>query len=172
MPPYSAGILLYTIVDGDVYVLLGCDLKYKCWSDFGGKCEWVDNNEPMKTAAREFYEETSGIVANELTLYTLLKKSGVCINCKSYHNNDYFMYLLYDDGTMANQYVIDFDKQQQLLTHGPNHAHHDVMRYIEKYKMRWFLLEDILSNPTERFRTVFLSSIQNNFELIKREVCA
>jgi ADP-ribose pyrophosphatase YjhB (NUDIX family) len=167
MIPYSAGILLYTKVDDDIYVLLGSDFKYKCWSDFGGKCEWVDNNDPMKTAAREFFEETSGIVANELTLYDKVKKYGICINCKSYHNNAYFMYLLYDDGLMANQYVKDFENQQNLLEYG-NLAHNDVTRYMEKNKMRWFLLDDIISlNPMERFRTVFLTSIRNNIQRIK-----
>lgn len=166
MIPYSAGILLYTKVDGEIYVLLGCDLKYKCWSDFGGKCEWVDNHDPMKTAAREFYEETSGIVANELTLYNKVKKNSICLNCKSYHNNDYFMYLLYDDGRMANQYVKDFENQQSLLVYGKR-AHKDMLRYIEKSKMRWFSLDDIISNPTERFRTVFISSIMNNIQRIK-----
>ena len=34
------------------------------WSDFGGRCEFRDHNEPINTATREFYEETLGAIMN------------------------------------------------------------------------------------------------------------
>jgi hypothetical protein len=171
---YSAGVLLYTVIECKIYVLLGCDVKYNCWSDFGGKCEVVDNNNPIKTAAREFYEETSGIISDELTLYTRLKNDSICLNCKSYNNNNYYMYLLKDEHEhgdsnkdRSKDYTQDFDKQQFLLKIKPVHT--DVKRYIEKCKLKWFLLEDIINNPSENFRGVFISSIQNNIKVIKEK---
>lgn len=155
---------------GHIHVLLGCDITYDCWSDFGGKCEWVDNNDPMKTAAREFFEETSGIVSSELALYNQLKKEGICLNCKSYNQHDYYMYLLPAPKTPTdmNSYVHDFENQQRLLKHRP--LSHDIMRYVEKCKLRWFRLEDILTNPSHmRFRSVFLESIRNNITVIQEQ---
>ena len=49
---YSAGILLYKVTSGKIVVLLGCDSRYKCWSDFGGKCECIDCSYPYRTATR------------------------------------------------------------------------------------------------------------------------
>ena len=59
---YSAGVLLYTKRKDEVYFLLGCDCKYQSWSDMGGKCDDSDRRDPLKTASREFYEETCGII--------------------------------------------------------------------------------------------------------------
>jgi predicted NUDIX family NTP pyrophosphohydrolase len=59
---YSAGILPYTYnQQGQCLFLLGKDYEGD-WSDFGGKCEFKDSNEPENTACREFYEETLGAV--------------------------------------------------------------------------------------------------------------
>ena len=55
---YSAGILPYTFdQNGKLLFLLGKDNDGD-WSDFGGRCEFKDRNEPKNTATREFYEET------------------------------------------------------------------------------------------------------------------
>ena len=68
---YSAGILPYTFdKKGKCHFLLGKDLEGD-WSDFGGRCEFADKNEPTNTAAREFYEETLGSV---MTVPEVLEK--------------------------------------------------------------------------------------------------
>ena len=41
---YAAGILPYTFVNNEVYVLLGKDINSNTWSDFGGKSEVKDEN--------------------------------------------------------------------------------------------------------------------------------
>ena len=61
---YSAGVLLYRIQNGEKEFLLGKDVKYNSWSDFGGKHDNVDNKQPLRTAVREFYEETCGAIIN------------------------------------------------------------------------------------------------------------
>ena len=58
---YSAGILPYTYYQDKCLFLLGKDHEGD-WSDFGGRCEFKDSNEPENTACREFYEETLGAV--------------------------------------------------------------------------------------------------------------
>ena len=59
---YSAGILPYTFDQkGSCIFLLGKDLDGD-WSDFGGRCEYIDKNDEKNTASREFFEETLGAV--------------------------------------------------------------------------------------------------------------
>lgn len=160
---YSAGILLYKIVSGQIYVLLGSDSKYKCWSDFGGKCEWIDNNDPYRTATREFYEETSGVISSESVIHNMLLKHGVCIRCKSYHNNNYYMFLLSDEHIhVSEDYCVDFNNQQQIISYT---KHRDMSRYKEKNNIKWICLETVLHNP-KIFRGVFFESVRQNYENI------
>ena len=91
---YSAGILLYINVDKEKRFLLGKDDKYNSWSDFGGKCDIGDNSDPLVTASREFYEETSGIVMSKSQAYTMLKENSQLVVCSSYRKQTYYMYLL------------------------------------------------------------------------------
>ena len=52
---YSAGVLPYTFdPGGKCMFLLGKDHEGD-WSDFGGRCEFKDNNDEKNTASREFY---------------------------------------------------------------------------------------------------------------------
>ena len=56
---YSAGILPYSFYNGVTYFLVGKDAREDGWSDFGGKCEVIDESKAIMTACREFYEETN-----------------------------------------------------------------------------------------------------------------
>ena len=59
---YSAGVLPYTFdQQGKCLFMLGKDIDGD-WSDFGGRCEFSDKNEPLNTASREFFEETLGAI--------------------------------------------------------------------------------------------------------------
>jgi len=64
MVVYGAGVLPYHVNDsGETHVLLGKERYEGTWSDFGGRNETrVDDNDPRKTAAREFVEESIGIL--------------------------------------------------------------------------------------------------------------
>ena len=162
-PPYSAGILIYKHVNEHIYLLLGCDYKYNCWSDFGGKSEWIDSNDPIRTASREFYEETCGVIISEGLLYSKVKQHGVCVNCRSYNNHDYYMYLLNSKWIhINNDCETDFQKQQRvlLLTN-----HKSINKYIEKSEMQWRLLDDVLKSP-ESYRGVFKESVTRNYDFI------
>lgn len=69
----SAGILPYAVVDKEVFLLLGCDASEGgVWSDFGGKAETEDRNDPTRTASREFMEETLGAVMTAAEMRELL----------------------------------------------------------------------------------------------------
>jgi 8-oxo-dGTP pyrophosphatase MutT (NUDIX family) len=59
-PKSSAGILLWTVKDGEPHILLGLRDDYSVWSNMGGKAEAEDEWIHV-TAAREVMEETMGI---------------------------------------------------------------------------------------------------------------
>ncbi len=68
----AAGVLPYTIIDDQVYLLLGYDDDKPGWTDFGGGREMVGslNNEtrletPQEIAVREFFEECRMVYGKE-----------------------------------------------------------------------------------------------------------
>jgi predicted NUDIX family NTP pyrophosphohydrolase len=83
-PNYSAGILLYRYNNNQLEFLLGKDVKYNSWSDFGGKYDSVDNKNPLYTAIREFYEETCGVIMNMYEMEKIIKLNNVRVECMSY----------------------------------------------------------------------------------------
>lgn len=89
----AAGILPYAFVNDKVYYLLGKDTSTNTWSDFGGKCEPVDSNNPVNCAVREFNEETLGVIVDPKTLKSLLHQSPrKVVSRKQYLV--YYMYLV------------------------------------------------------------------------------
>jgi predicted NUDIX family NTP pyrophosphohydrolase len=158
---YSAGVLLYFRIGDVKHFLLGNDTKYNCWSDFGGKVEMIDDNNPKKTATREFYEETAGVVFSKIHMYNLLKTS-IKLNCTSYNNQRYYMYLVECDVTDISKITFDqFAIQQDILSNAPN-----MTKFREKRNIKTFTANDILSNET-LFRPVFYSSFFKNKDVIQ-----
>ncbi len=95
MVHYAAGILPVTWHRGRALFLVGQDVRDRCWSDFGGKCERVDKNDPMNTACREFYEETYGCVLDWRMLRQRMH-AGNCLSLRSRTQNQhpYWMFLV------------------------------------------------------------------------------
>lgn len=157
---YSAGVLLAMKQDGDIYFLLGRDAKYKTWSDFGGKHENVDKLSPRKTASREFFEESCGVIYDLLDTFGKLKHTSPLL-CKSYMNNNYFMYVLKID--FDDQYVKKFNNIRRLLLMNKHTSH----KYLEKDCLQWMTIDNIINNP-KSFRCVFYKSFINNLDEIKK----
>lgn len=163
---YSAGILLYMQHGNTLHMLLGKDVKYNLWSDFGGSCEEYDRGDSIKTASREFFEETMGVISDECDLRFNLKHRSICLDCESYKKNKYYMYLLDATHVIHNNtrsVVDDFYYQQFLL--GKNGSK-PFKKFKEKYQIGWFSLEYILQHP-RMFREVFYTSIVNNVQTIR-----
>ena len=147
---HAAGILLLSKYKNEIYVLLGKD-HYDTFSDFGGKCDLVDCNNPIQTASREMYEETCGTI---LSITEITKKIAHCeyISTLSFTNKQYFMYILF----------IPYDKQLPYI-------YNKVLKYInniknlskfkEKIELKWFILDDILNNKNIKLRNVFQQTI-------------
>jgi hypothetical protein len=64
-----AGVIPYTIINGDLWFLMGVDAKTKDLSDFGGGRE--NRESIIDCAYREFIEETCGIFSGDVSLKNL-----------------------------------------------------------------------------------------------------
>lgn len=93
---YSAGILPYQVGENNkIYFLVGKDHENN-WSDFGGKCEFKDNNNVKETAVREFFEESLNSVMDINTARDLLRndKNYTLIQSKTLSGSPYYMFML------------------------------------------------------------------------------
>ncbi len=86
MSKKSAGILLYRITEGKIEVLLahpGGPLWVKKDAGFWTipKGEFLDDEEPLEAAKREFYEETGTAISGEfITLNPVTQKGGKVVH--------------------------------------------------------------------------------------------
>lgn len=95
MVHYAAGILPVTWHAGRLLFLVGQDVRDRSWSDFGGKCERADRNEPLNTACREFYEETYGCVVDHRALrQRLCAANCLMLRSRTQNNHPYYMYVV------------------------------------------------------------------------------
>jgi 8-oxo-dGTP pyrophosphatase MutT (NUDIX family) len=145
----SAGILPFAIVKRNVFFLLGkevYDPKYgdsDKWGDFSGKIEKDEN--VIEGAAREFYEETAGVIMDiaeakqklneeKYTLYTDMHP-------KTHSSfRSYLLLVPYKD------YPAMFRNTKQFIQYvGGN------IKVIEKSKLQWFSLQEITDTLFHRW---------------------
>jgi len=167
---YSAGILPYTFdqISGKCLFLLGKDYEND-WSDFGGRCEFKDNNDPLKTACREFYEETLGCVMTIQESVERLTTNPVKIVSQTLNGSPYYMYLMYIDFL---NYTEMFNKTAQFLRY--QFDSQEMNKVIEKTTIRWVNIDTLLLciENTERntpinLRGVFYKTMVNSRDQIQ-----
>jgi hypothetical protein len=135
---YSAGILPYSFdQNGKLFFLLGRDNEGD-WSDFGGRCEFRDQNNPKNTASREFYEETLGAVLTVQECHDKMTEN--IIESKTLNGSPYYMYLVYIDFT---NYLDTFNKTSQFLKY--QFETRITTRIIEKVSIRWVSIDTLLN---------------------------
>ena len=154
---YAAGVLLYSKRNGEILFLLGKDDHQK-WSDFGGKDEIEDRKQPYRTASRECYEETNGIIHNLFSLRERIETSADYVVGRSYMNKPYYMYLVQIpfSHNIPNDYSI-------ILSCFKNLEHFRT----EKKRLRWFKFSDVLADKAGCIRCVFLDTLNRNISSIK-----
>ena len=165
---YSAGILPYSFdQSGKLIFLLGKDNEGD-WSDFGGRCEFKDSNEPGNTACREFYEETLGAVIDITDCREkIINGDPIKIISKTLNGSPYYMYLLYVD---FSNYSETFNKTSNFLKY--QFQSNYLNKIIEKTSIRWVTIDTLLNcidNTQETplsLRGVFKNTIQNCKEQI------
>ena len=153
---YSAGILIYTEINGYTYFLLGRDSKYGTWSDFGGKHEYIDDNDSVNTAGREFYEETCGVLFDKRVITERIRHLKPIL-CQSYMKNPYYMYIIKIKVNDLQKVSSDFNYIRTKIKYSNGISY----KFKEKDKLQWIRKEDICYKP-ELYRCVFYKSFMKN----------
>jgi predicted NUDIX family NTP pyrophosphohydrolase len=161
---YSAGVLPYAIVHGNVYLLLGMDRRDGSWSDFGGRSENGDMQDPRKTAAREFYEESSGCVMTHPSICASISHIKPWKSL-TIGKNDYYMFPMripYNDVIPEHFHLF-----ASLASYAKIHK-----KFSEKTKVAWFSAERVMNTLLRetdlKLRFVFADTLQRNLEQFKQ----
>jgi len=149
---YSAGILPYSFdQSGKLVFLLGKDNEGD-WSDFGGRCEFKDQNNHKNTASREFYEETLGSVLSIQECHD--KMTDKIIESKTLNGSPYYMYLVYID--LVN-YSDTFNKNCNFLKY--QFDTRITSKIIEKVSIRWVSIDTLLNSIENRNQFISLRGV-------------
>lgn len=170
----GAGILIYKIEDNKIYFLLGKEnlvisdkvskgTKYK---DFGGdKC--ISDSNYIETASKQFYQETMG------SFYSLCEMKDMLLNCSVFYNEKYKYHQFLVESDISEQKINTYNKIRSYLTscmqvmYQNNNICYQKLDcpsdgYVEKSEIRWFELNDILSNNTI-FKSQFINTLMKIF---------
>jgi len=161
MELYSAGILPYSIHNGRVVWLLGRESYRNVWSDFGGHSEFRDNNDPINTASREFFEETLGSVMTVKDAKKCIEdKETIIVHSKTVMGHDYTMYMVHIPYDPVYRRI--FARTRSFLNYLRFFG-----RFIEKNDIRWFDHGKLFrkEHPV-RYRLCFFNTINNNKDAV------
>lgn len=161
----SSKMLFWTILDGDIYFLMGKDRKYGEWTPFGGTCN--DKNQRYKNCQilieegtihscleKELYEETKGLLKTPPKDCKFMRYT-IPYRLKKYHTALYFSYLN-EDKNEVTRLVDNFDKRgdeykQELQNKGINPDVYFEMSNIALIHIRD--LESMIKNSLAHYRT-------------------
>lgn len=161
MVHYAAGILPITWHRGQLLFLVGQDVRDRSWSDFGGKCERVDRQDPLNTACREFYEETYGCVVDHRALRNRLCMSNcLALRSRTQNNHPYWMFVV--EVPYQPHLRSAFHKALGFLRHK-----NLCKAYVEKTDVRW-VSWDMLRGDALVKRAVFKSTIDAHDAILNR----
>lgn len=162
---YASGVLPVSRVpasDRDpssdrVVFLVGKDIRDGTWSDFGGKVERPDRG-PTDTAAREFFEESLGVVASQWAVQQRMHPSNcVALPGTTQNGHPYYMYLL--EVPYSPHVRQHFLKTRDFL------QAKGYVSCIEKTDVAWVDLAGLKAIPK---RTVFKATVERHMGTLAR----
>lgn len=165
---YSAGMLPINVINGELYFLLGKDRNDNSWSDFGGRAEECDGGNCKETAAREFLEESLGVVMEMDSIRNRLKDpdSHKRLDSRTMGGLPYYMFLIHCP--YNTWYPTAFRRNLKFLKHMNCHR-----RYLEKTDIAWFPASEIMEvldgkrSRTLRLREIFAATLRAHRDVIE-----
>jgi hypothetical protein len=155
---FRASILPYIINDGEVYIGLGLDSRYKEITDFGGRVDFYDKDH-YSTAVREFQEETSSPID--------LRSEGM-VEVK---NDNHQIYICQTERYVMNNYIqhiSNIEVSRGFIVNWTNFLSLLDGKTYKGYKM-WESLRLVLMSNLESIRSTLLS--QDSQEKDKQDTC-
>lgn len=146
---YAAGVLPICWISGTLFCLVGRDARDDTWSDFAGKCEKVDKDTKW-TAAREFWEESYGVLMDAKTMRGRLQYA-VCLQGRTQNQHPYYCYVT--EVPFVPHLRDAFHKHLAFLRQRNVHR-----MYIEKTDIVYVTLEELFSDGFQK-RSVFKDTL-------------
>ena len=160
---YAAGMLLFSIdKNNKLMVLLGED-SYGMLSDFGGRCEDSDISE-IDTASRECYEETCGVIEDNITLKEICKRS-ILIKSLTFYKKPYYMFLA--SICFDKRYCDYFQNATNILKGLDNEI--QMHSCLEKKNIKWIEWSHIKTGKVP-LRNMFKNTVFNNLGEIESHI--
>ena len=144
----GAGLIPVSKLHNKLYFLLGRDIAYNKWSDFGGKSERGESI--LQTAAREGYEETNGFLGTQQQIKKNIVKSDLPVfKTDDNRHTCYLMNIKYNKELpiyMTNNYYFIKDNIPDVIDNNHNGLY-------EKDIIDWFTIDEL--NNFSEFRSYF-----------------
>lgn len=161
MVHYAAGILPVTVHAGQVLFLVGQGARDRCWSDFGGKTERVDKNDPLNTATRELWEETYGCLVDARALRSHLS-SATCLALRGRTQNNH-PYIMFVAQVPYQPHLRNaFHKTLSFLRAKPA-----CRAFVEMVDVQWVTWEQLRGGDLMK-RAVFQHTVDSNAHVLQR----
>lgn len=165
---YAAGVLPLSWVDTGqgprAMFLVGKDARDDSWSDFAGKFEKCDRD-IASTAAREFWEETYGVLMDARVMRARLV-AGACIPLKGRTQNCHPYYCYVAEVPFLLHLRSAFAKHLAFL------RYRNTQRvYVEKTDIVYVTLEELFSEEFPK-RGVFRETLLHNRDRLERVAAA
>ena len=150
MKTYAAGIVPYFVKHNECYILIGKDRMSKKWSGFSGSREDTDLN-VIKTALREFNEETACIFDLNYFEQKLMNKQYTLLKSETPKGNDYYNFFIEIEHNFSmdhfpRMFLEKVDTFEEYI-------------YREKMYIRWTKISELIINDLSKKTFV----ITNNF---------
>ena len=144
---------------GVCHFLVGDDVRGIGASDFGGKADKrLDRGSIIATAAREFNEETLGIVMTTREMERRLVASALFVDGATQNGNTYRMFIV--EVPFDTTVPSTFERASAFLESKNLHR-----STIEKLNVKWLLFDELMKTG---LRSVFKSTLEKNIQLISR----
>lgn len=161
MVHYASGILPVTWYKGTPLFLVGQDARDRCWSDFGGKVERIDKNDPLNTATRELWEETYGCLVDARALRNHLSPA-TCLALRGRTQNHHPYWMFVAEVPFQPHLRNAFHKTLAFLRHRASSR-----VFVEKVDVQW-VTWDMLKSSDMVKRSVFQHTLEANADVLSR----
>lgn len=154
---YAAGITPICWIADQLYFLVGRDVRDNTWSDFAGKCEKIDRD-IESTAAREFWEESYGIVMDARTMRQRLT-TALCVQGRTQNSHPYYCFIT--EIPFVPHLRDSFHKHLTFMRQRNVHR-----MYIEKNDIMYVSFHELFSDAFPK-RSVFKETLNQHKDLFE-----
>lgn len=154
---YASGVLPICWIHDTMFFLVGRDARDDTWSDFAGKCEKIDRD-IASTAAREFWEESYGVLMDAKTMKARLQNA-VVLQGRTQNLHPYYCFVT--EVPFVPHLRDTFRKHLTFMRQRNVHR-----MYIEKTDIVYVGLDELFSEEFPK-RSVFKETLMQHKDILQ-----